>query len=167
MESSQECEQHLPIRDTVNSVDRFIQYAGSQTQINSGGTSSAAINGASSSGSGGFVVYEGGLNYTTLAFAVTSSGNANVAGVITAAGVKDTAILSAYLLGTDTSGDLLAETMSGDATLGSGGTLTLASVNSGSAGALALRLRFPLLPSMQRGSSPRPEQPQWLRQPVP
>jgi hypothetical protein len=89
------------IRDTVNSVDRFIQYAGSQTQINSGGTSSVAINGASSSGSGGFVVYEGGLNYTTLAFAVTSSGNANVAGVITAAGVKDTAILSAYLLGTD------------------------------------------------------------------
>jgi hypothetical protein len=117
------------IRDTVNSVDRFIQYAGSQTQINSGGTSSVAINGASSSGSGGFVVYEGGLNYTTLAFAVTSSGNANVAGVITAAGVKDTAILSAYLLGTDSSGDLLAETMSGDATLGSGGALTLASVN--------------------------------------
>jgi hypothetical protein len=89
-----------------------------------------AINGASSSGSGGFVVYEGGLNYTTLAFAVTSSGNANVAGVITAAGVKDTAILSAYLLGTDASGDLLAETMSGDATLGSGGALTLAQVNS-------------------------------------
>jgi hypothetical protein len=117
------------IRDTVNSVDRFIQYAGSQTQINSGGTSSVAINGASSSGSGGFVVYEGGLNYTTLAFAVTSSGNANVAGVITAAGVKDTGILSAYLIGTDSSGDLLAETMSGDATLGSGGALTLASVN--------------------------------------
>jgi hypothetical protein len=124
-------------------VDRFIQYAGSQTQINSGGTSSVAINGASSSGSGGFVVYEGGLNYTTLAFAVTSSGNANVAGVITAAGVKDTAILSAYLLGTDASGDLLAETMSGDATLGSGGTLTLASVNSGSAGSFGSSTAIP------------------------
>jgi hypothetical protein len=131
------------IRDTVNSVDRFIQYAGSQTQINSGGTSSVAINGASSSGSGGFVVYEGGLNYTTLAFAVTSSGNANVAGVITAAGVKDTAILSAYLLGTDASGDLLAETMSGDATLGSGGALTLASVNSGSAGSFGSSTAIP------------------------
>jgi hypothetical protein len=131
------------IRDTVNSVDRFIQYAGSQTQINSGGTSSVAINGASSSGSGGFVVYEGGLNYTTLAFAVTSSGNANVAGVITAAGVKDTAILSAYLLGTDSSGDLLAETMSGDATLGSGGTLTLASVNGGSAGSFGSSTAIP------------------------
>jgi hypothetical protein len=131
------------IRDTVNSVDRFIQYAGSQTQINSGGTSSVAINGASSSGSGGFVVYEGGLNYTTLAFAVTSSGNANVAGVITAAGVKDTAILSAYLLGTDSSGDLLAETMSGDATLGSGGALTLASVNSGSAGSFGSSTAIP------------------------
>jgi len=131
------------IRDTVNSVDRFIQYAGSQTQINSGGTSSVAINGASSSGSGGFVVYEGGLNYTTLAFAVTSSGNANVAGVITAAGVKDTAILSAYLLGTDSSGNLLAETMSGDATLGSGGVLTLASVNSGSAGSFGSSSAIP------------------------
>jgi hypothetical protein len=131
------------IRDTVNSVDRFIQYAGSQTQINSGGTSSVAINGASSSGSGGFVVYEGGLNYTTLAFAVTSSGNANVAGVITAAGVKDTAILSAYLIGTDASGDLLAETMSGDATLGSGGALTLATVNSGSAGSFGSSTAIP------------------------
>jgi len=131
------------IRDTANSVDRFIQYAGSQTQINSGGTSSVAINGASSSGSGGFVVYEGGLNYTTLAFAVTSSGNANVAGVITAAGVKDTAILSTYLLGTDSSGDLLAETMSGDATLGSGGALTLASVNSGSAGSFGSSTAIP------------------------
>ena len=131
------------IRDTVNSVDRFIQYAGSQTQINSGGTSSVAINGASSSGSGGFVVYEGGLNYTTLAFAVTSSGNANVAGIITAAGVKDTAILSAYLLGTDSSGDVLAETMSGDATLGSGGALTLASVNSSSAGSFGSSTAIP------------------------
>jgi hypothetical protein len=129
------------IRDTVNSVDRFIQYAGTQTEISSGGTSSVAINNTSSSGTGGFIVYEGGTNYNTIAFSVASNGNAAVTGTLTAnattitttltaATVKDTGVLSAYLIGTDSSGDLLAETMSGDATLGSGGALTLASVNS-------------------------------------
>jgi hypothetical protein len=128
------------IRDTVNSVDRFIQYAGTQTEINSGGTSSVAINNTSSSGTGGFIVYEGGTNYNTIAFSVASNGNAAVTGTLTAnattitttltaATVKDTGVLSAYLIGTDSSGDLLAETMSGDAILGSGGALTLASVN--------------------------------------
>jgi hypothetical protein len=128
------------IRDTVNSVDRFIQYAGTQTEISSGGTSSVAINNTSSSGTGGFIVYEGGTNYNTIAFSVASNGNAAVTGTLTAnattitttltaATVKDTGVLSAYLIGTDSSGDLLAETMSGDATLGSGGALTLASVN--------------------------------------
>jgi hypothetical protein len=128
------------IRDTVNSVDRFIQYAGTQTEISSGGTSSVAINNTSSSGTGGFIVYEGGTNYNTIAFSVASNGNAAVTGTLTAnattitttltaATVKDTGVLSAYLIGSDSSGDLLAETMSGDATLGSGGALTLASVN--------------------------------------
>ena len=50
---------------------------------------------------------------------------------------------SAYLIGTDASGDLLAETMSGDATLGSGGALTLASVNSGSAGSFGSSTAIP------------------------
>jgi hypothetical protein len=99
-----------------------------------------AINNTSSSGTGGFIVYEGGTNYNTIAFSVASNGNAAVTGTLTAnattitttltaATVKDTGVLSAYLIGTDSSGDLLAETMSGDATLGSGGALTLASVN--------------------------------------
>jgi hypothetical protein len=142
------------IRDTVNSVDRFIQYTGTQTEISSGGTSSVAINNTSSSGTGGFIVYEGGTNYNTIAFSVASNGNAAVTGTLTAnattitttltaATVKDTGVLSAYLIGTDSSGDLLAETMSGDATLGSGGTLTLASVNSGSAGSFGSSTAIP------------------------
>ena len=142
------------IRDTVNSVDRFIQYAGTQTEISSGGTSSVAINNTSSSGTGGFIVYEGGTNYNTIAFSVASNGNAAVTGTLTAnattitttltaATVKDTGVLSAYLIGTDSSGDLLAETMSGDATLGSGGALTLASVNGGSAGSFGSSTAIP------------------------
>ena len=118
------------IRDAVNSLDRFTQYAAGQTVINSGGSSSVAINNTSGSGTGGFTVYEGGTNYNTLAFSVTSSGNASVTGTLTAAGMVDSAVTSAALLGTNSSGTIVAETMSGDATLATSGALTLATVNS-------------------------------------
>jgi hypothetical protein len=117
------------IRDTVNSLDRFIQYAGNQTVLSSGGAAAVAINNTSSSGTGGFTVYEGGANYNTLAFAVTSSGNASVTGSMTAGGFTDSGVPSAALLGTNSAGTLVGETMSGDATLAASGALTLASVN--------------------------------------
>jgi hypothetical protein len=118
------------IRDAVNGVNRLIQYAGGQTVLSSGGTASVAINNTTSAGTGGFTVYEGGSNYNTLAFAVTSSGNASVTGSLTAAGLTNTSVTSAALLGANSSGTLVAETMSGDATLATSGALTLATVNS-------------------------------------
>jgi hypothetical protein len=118
------------IRDTVNSLDRFVQYAGGQTAINSGGTAAVSINNTSSAGTGGFTVYEGGANYNTLAFSVTSSGNAGVTGTLTANSLTDSSVVSAALLGTNSTGSVVAETMSGDATLASGGALTLATTNS-------------------------------------
>ena len=127
------------IRDTVNSVDRFIQYAGTQTQINSGGTSSVAINGTSSSGTGGFIVYEGGTNYNTIAFSVASNGNAAVTGTLRKRH-DDHHPLAAARQGHRRSFCISARDRQqrrpacrnhvGDATLGSGGALTLASVNS-------------------------------------
>jgi hypothetical protein len=118
------------IRDTANSFDRFVQYAGGQTVINSGGSSSVAINNTSSAGTGGFTVYEGGANYNTLAFSVTGSGNASLLGAFTASSLIDTGVTSAALLGTNSTGSIVAETMWGDATLASGGALTLSTVNS-------------------------------------
>jgi hypothetical protein len=118
------------IRDTVNSLDRMVQYAGGQTVINSGGTAAVAVNNTSSSGTGGFLVYEGGTNYNTLAFGVGSNGNANLAGTFTANSLIDSSVLSAALLGTSATGSLISESMSGDATLAAGGVLTLATVNS-------------------------------------
>lgn len=76
----------LRIRDMPNSTDRVIGYAGGQTVINSGGSSSVAVNNTSSSGTGGFIVYQGGANYNTAAFTVTGSGNATITGTTTLSG---------------------------------------------------------------------------------
>jgi hypothetical protein len=138
------------IRDTVNSLDRFVQYAGGQTVINSGGTAAVAINNTSSAGTGGFTVYEGGTNYNTLAFSVTSSGNANVTGTLTSNSLTDSSVASAALLGTNSTGSLVAETMSGDATLATGGALTLATVNS-SAGSYGSSTLIPAVTVNSKG----------------
>jgi hypothetical protein len=74
------------IRDTANSLDRFIQYAAGQTEIGSGGAAAVAINNTSSSGTGGLIVYEGGANFNTAAFSVNSSGNAAITGTTTMGG---------------------------------------------------------------------------------
>ncbi|MGB6689526.1 MAG: hypothetical protein WBE76_16955 [Terracidiphilus sp.] len=71
------------IRDTVNGLDRFIQFAAGQTGVNSGGGSKAVvINNTSGSGTGGFIVYEGGTNYNTAAFTITGSGNTTSTGFL-------------------------------------------------------------------------------------
>jgi hypothetical protein len=59
-------------------------YAGAATNLSSQGTGAVTINNINHSGSGGFSVYEGGANYNTLAFNVTSSGNASATGTMTA-----------------------------------------------------------------------------------
>jgi len=114
------------IRDTANSVDRQIQYAGGQTEINSGGSASVAINNTSTSGTGGFIVYEGGSNYNTAAFTVTNAGNASVPGGLTSSAMTDTGLTTAGLV-TTTSGGVLgsvATTGTGSAVLATSPTVS-------------------------------------------
>jgi hypothetical protein len=107
------------IRDTVNSLDRLTQYAGGQTVINSGGSAAVAINNTSSAGTGGFIVYEGGSNYNTAAFTVTSSGNASVPGGFTSASLTDTGLTTAGVVTTTSGGVLGSEAQ---VTVAQGGT---------------------------------------------
>jgi hypothetical protein len=114
------------IRDTVNSVDRLVDYAGGQTVINSGGSASVAVNNTSTAGTGGFIVYEGGSNYNTAAFTVTSSGNASVPGGFTSAALTDTGLTTAGVVTTTSGGGLgsVATTGTGSAVLATSPTVS-------------------------------------------
>jgi hypothetical protein len=69
-------------------VDILTGYINAGTNINSQGTSAVTINNSSTgSGTGGFIVYEGGANYNIAAFTANSSGNASAAGIFTAGGI--------------------------------------------------------------------------------
>lgn len=61
-------------------------YINAGTNLSSQGTGAVTVNNVNHSGSGGFIVYEGGTNYNTAAFTVTSSGNASVTGTLTSTG---------------------------------------------------------------------------------
>jgi hypothetical protein len=50
-------------------------YNGSGTEIDSEGTAAVTVNNTSTSGTGGFIVYEGGTNYNVQSFRLDSSGN--------------------------------------------------------------------------------------------
>lgn len=56
----------------------FVAYVNGATELDSQGTAAVVINNHSTSGTGGFTVYEGGANYTVPAFRVDSSGNSTV-----------------------------------------------------------------------------------------
>ena len=74
---------YLRVTDSVNSLDRVILPPSANTTINAGaGANAVVINNTSGSGTGGFVVYEGGSNYSTSAFQVTGSGNATATGFL-------------------------------------------------------------------------------------
>ena len=64
----------------------FTGYINGATNLSSQGSGAVTINNVNHSGSGGFIVYEGGSNYNTAALTVTSSGNASVTGTLTAGG---------------------------------------------------------------------------------
>ena len=74
---------YLRLTDTVNSLDRAVFPQNANTTINAGaGANAVAINNTSGSGTGGFIVYEGGSNYSTAAFQVTGSGNTTATGFL-------------------------------------------------------------------------------------
>lgn len=53
-------------------------YNGSGTEIDSEGTAAVTVNNTATSGTGGFIVYQGGANYNTQAFSVGSGGYTKV-----------------------------------------------------------------------------------------
>jgi hypothetical protein len=73
----------MRVTDAANSLDRAVYFQNGQTTVNSGsGVNAVAINNTSGSGTGGFIVYEGGTSYNTAAFTVTSSGNTTATGFL-------------------------------------------------------------------------------------
>ena len=74
---------YLRVTDAVNSLDRVILPANANTTINAGaGANAVVINNTSGSGTGGFIVYEGGSNSSTAALQVTGSGNTTATGFL-------------------------------------------------------------------------------------
>ena len=74
---------YLRLTDSVNSLDRALFPQNANTTINAGaGANAVVINNTSGSGTGGFIVYEGGSNYSTAAFQVTGSGNTTATGFL-------------------------------------------------------------------------------------
>lgn len=63
-------------------ADILIGYNNGGTELDSQATSAVVINNHSFAGTGGFIVYEGGANYSTPAFTVSSSGNVTAASSI-------------------------------------------------------------------------------------
>jgi len=74
---------YLRVTDAANSLDRVILPANANTTINAGaGANAVVINNTSGSGTAGFIVYEGGSNYSTAALQVSGSGNTTATGYL-------------------------------------------------------------------------------------
>jgi hypothetical protein len=56
----------------------FIAYTNGGTEIDSQAATAVVVNNHATAGTGGFIVYEGGANYNTAAFSVSSAGNATM-----------------------------------------------------------------------------------------
>jgi len=74
---------YLRVTDAVNSLDRVILPANANTTINAGaGANAVVVNNTNGSGTGGFIVYEGGSNYSTAALQVGGTGNTTATGYL-------------------------------------------------------------------------------------
>ncbi len=133
---------YLRVTDAVNSLDRVILPANSNTTINAGaGTNAVVINNTSGSGTGGFIVYEGGSNYSTAALQVGGSGNTTATGYLQ----------GKFMMGTGTMGVAAGAAAGSSPTIacatshtcdGISGTVTLTTGSSPATGTLAT-LSFP------------------------
>jgi len=74
---------YLRLTDATNLLDRGVFYQNGSTIINAGaGSNAVTVNNTSGSGTGGFIVYEGGSSYSTAALQVTGSGNTTATGFL-------------------------------------------------------------------------------------
>jgi hypothetical protein len=128
---------YLRVTDAANSLDRVILPANANTTINAGaGANAVVINNTSGSGTGGFVVYEGGSNYSTAALQVGGNGNTTATGYLQ----------GKFMMGTGTMGVAAGAAAGGSPTIacatshtcdGISGTVTLTTGTSPATGTLA------------------------------
>ncbi len=133
---------YLRVTDAVNSLDRVILPANANTTINAGaGANAVVVNNTSGSGTGGFIVYEGGSNSSTAALQVSGSGNTTATGFLQ----------GKFIMGTGTMGVAAGAAAGSSPTIacatshlcdGVSGTVTLTTGTSPTTGTLAT-LSFP------------------------
>jgi hypothetical protein len=133
---------YLRVTDAANSLDRSVFYQNGSTIINAGaGSNAVTVNNTSGSGTGGFIVYEGGSNYSTAALQVTGSGNATATGFLQGKFMMGTGTMSLSAGAAAGSGPLIACATS-HVCDGVSGTVTLTTGTSPTTGTLAT-LTFP------------------------
>jgi hypothetical protein len=133
---------YLRVTDAVNSLDRMIVPANANTTINAGaGANAVVINNTSGSGTGGFIVYEGGSNSSTAAFQVSGSGNTTATGFLQGKFIMGTGTMGGAAGATAGSGPSIACATS-HVCDGVSGTVTLTTGTSPTTGTLAT-LNFP------------------------
>jgi hypothetical protein len=133
---------YLRVTDAVNSLDRVILPANANTTVNAGaGANAVVINNTSGAGTGGFIVYEGGSNYSTAALQVGGTGNTTATGYLQ----------GKFMMGTGTMGVAAGAAAGSSPTIACGashtcdgisGTVTLTTGSSPTTGTLAT-LSFP------------------------
>jgi hypothetical protein len=127
---------YLRLTDQVNSLDRAVFFQNGQTQINSGaGSNAVVINGATSSGTGGFLIESGGSSPAT-EFAVTSSGNTTASGFLSGKFIMGSSTMSLSAGAASGSSPTIACTSS-HVCDGVSGTVTLTTGTSPTTGTLA------------------------------
>ena len=133
---------YLRVTDAVNSLDRVILPANANTTINAGaGANAVVINNTSGSGTGGFIVYEGGSNSSTAALQVTGSGNTTATGFLQGKFIMGTGTMGVSAGASAGTGPSIACATS-HVCDGVSGTVTLTTGTSPSTGTLAT-LNFP------------------------
>lgn len=133
---------YLRVTDAANSLDRVILPANANTTINAGaGANAVVVNNTSGSGTAGFIVYEGGSNYSTAALQVGGTGNTTATGYLQ----------GKFMMGTGTMGVAAGAAAGSSPTIacatshtcdGISGTVTLTTGTSPTTGTLAT-LSFP------------------------
>ncbi len=133
---------YLRVTDAVNSMDRMILPPNANTTINAGaGANAVVINNTSGSGTGGFIVYEGGSNSSTAAFQVSGSGNTTATGYLQGKFIMGTGTMGVAAGAAAGSGPTIACATS-HVCDGVSGTVTLTTGTSPTTGTLAT-LNFP------------------------
>ena len=133
---------YLRVTDAVNSLDRMILPANANTTINAGaGANAVVINNTSGSGTGGFIVYEGGSNSSIAALQVSGSGNTTATGYLQGKFIMGTGTMGVAAGAAAGSGPSIACATS-HVCDGVSGTVTLTTGTSPTTGTLAT-LSFP------------------------